>query len=302
MAMARSFGRNTSADPLNYGITPNSRNLVSATLSGKYLNPETNPYFQKALAAGFAPQNEAFNNTILPGLRAQFEGSGRNLGGADFDTAMRATKDLNQTQANAAATAGGNFYAGERANQNTALGLLPGMNAMDLQTQQAELIPGTMKDAKTQQNIDAAMAKYNYEKTAQTDWLTKMAQQLQAIYPGGTTSGSGTSFSTGTPSSNPTASMLGAGLGAAGTFAQFLPFLPFSDKRLKEDIKPVGKTFDGQNIYSYRFLGEPRHQIGLMAQEVEERDPDAVVTDSRGWKHVDYGRATARATPAGGLL
>jgi hypothetical protein len=91
-------------------------------------------------------------------------------------------------------------------------------------------------------------------------------------------------------------------MGAAGLGLQLAKFLPFSDKRLKTDIKPVGKTHDGQNVYSYRFLGEPHHQIGLVAQEVEQRHPEAVVTDRAGWKHVDYGRATAHAAPAGGLM
>lgn len=65
-----------------------------------------------------------------------------------------------------------------------------------------------------------------------------------------------------------------------------------SDVRLKEDIEPVGKLFDGTNVYKFRYKGDsspPR--IGLMAQEVERRTPEAV-GEVGGIKFVDYDRAT----------
>lgn len=69
----------------------------------------------------------------------------------------------------------------------------------------------------------------------------------------------------------------------------------FSDERLKEDISPVGKLFDGQNVYSYRYKGDDTPRIGLMAQEVERRTPEAV-TEIGGFKAVNYGMATAYAS------
>lgn len=63
-----------------------------------------------------------------------------------------------------------------------------------------------------------------------------------------------------------------------------------SDERTKTDIKKVGKTDDGQNIYSYRYkMGGPI-QMGLMAQEVEKKKPEAV-QDVGGIKLVEYGKA-----------
>ena len=72
----------------------------------------------------------------------------------------------------------------------------------------------------------------------------------------------------------------------------------FSDRRLKEDIKHIGNTYDGQKIYSYRIKGDPHTQIGLMADEVEEHAPDAVGSVN-GFKTVDYDRATEIAAKAG---
>ena len=83
----------------------------------------------------------------------------------------------------------------------------------------------------------------------------------------------------------------------------------FSDARLKENIRKIGKTFDGQNIYSYNFKGSPKTEIGLMAQEVEHKHPEAVGL-AGGYKTVRYDMATddaaAKARPhkfgGGGLI
>jgi hypothetical protein len=68
----------------------------------------------------------------------------------------------------------------------------------------------------------------------------------------------------------------------------------FSDKRLKHDIKKIGELFDGQEIYSYKMHGDPRTHIGLIAQKVEKKHPEAVGL-ARGYKIVDYGKATEEA-------
>jgi hypothetical protein len=74
----------------------------------------------------------------------------------------------------------------------------------------------------------------------------------------------------------------------------------FSDRRLKHGIKKIGKTYDGQHIYSYKMHGDDRTHIGLMAQEVEKKRPDAVGVDPGShYKMVDYGAATEKAANRG---
>jgi hypothetical protein len=92
--------------------------------------------------------------------------------------------------------------------------------------------------------------------------------------------GTGNSTSTSSP---------GAGLVGANLLGSWL----MSDARLKDNITPVGATFDGLPIYSFNFPGQPT-QIGLMAQDVESRTPEAV-GEVDGLKAVDYDRATAPA-------
>ena len=88
---------------------------------------------------------------------------------------------------------------------------------------------------------------------------------------------------------------LGGTLGAAALMA------PASDIRMKENIEKVGKMANGLNIYTYEykpefrndpFAGHGKH-IGVMAQEVEEIMPEAVITRLDGYKMVNYGALNA---------
>lgn len=65
-----------------------------------------------------------------------------------------------------------------------------------------------------------------------------------------------------------------------------------SDERLKENIEPIGETFDGQPIYRYNYKGEPATQIGLMAQDVLDRGKPGVAHDKAGYLMLNYHDAT----------
>ena len=83
----------------------------------------------------------------------------------------------------------------------------------------------------------------------------------------------------------------GFGMGAANLGAKLFSM---SDGYVKDDIEKVGELYDGQNVYRYRFKGSPKHEIGLVAQEVEQRYPEAV-REFDGIKHVNYEAATRPA-------
>ncbi len=74
-----------------------------------------------------------------------------------------------------------------------------------------------------------------------------------------------------------------------------MPWGFLSDCRVKEDIEPVGALASGETVFRYRYAGDPRHQIGLIAQEVEDTTPEAVFDAIGDLKGVDYRRATERA-------
>lgn len=62
-----------------------------------------------------------------------------------------------------------------------------------------------------------------------------------------------------------------------------------SDRRLKDDIRRVGRTVDGLDIYTFRYKGDSVVQMGVMAQEVLAVHPEAV-SEIDGYLAVDYGR------------
>lgn len=83
--------------------------------------------------------------------------------------------------------------------------------------------------------------------------------------------------------------------GAAGQIgAAAMPFMPFmpSDRRVKTDIERVGTLDNGLPVYLFRYLDGGPLQIGLMAQDVQEVNPEAV-RDFDGVLAVDYRKAVA---------
>jgi hypothetical protein len=80
-------------------------------------------------------------------------------------------------------------------------------------------------------------------------------------------------------------------IGAAGTAAGGK-----SDIRTKENIKLIGKTKGGHNLYSFEYKKEFKDSeyaghgnfIGVMAQEVEKIIPNAVFVGTDGYKVVNY--------------
>lgn len=90
----------------------------------------------------------------------------------------------------------------------------------------------------------------------------------------------------------------GTGSLSGSTTTTTQPQSIFSDERLKEGVEKIGELFDGQPIYRYRYRGDPREQIGLLAQNVEKKHPEAVGL-AAGFKTVDYGNATEEAAERG---
>ncbi len=61
-----------------------------------------------------------------------------------------------------------------------------------------------------------------------------------------------------------------------------------SDRRLKKNISKVGE-YNGLNVYKYRYIWGGPMQIGVMAQEVIKKIPEAVL-EVGGWLAVDYSK------------
>ena len=64
--------------------------------------------------------------------------------------------------------------------------------------------------------------------------------------------------------------------------------VPGSDVRLKRDIREVGASPNGLTLYSFRYNWSEEMFVGVMAQEVLELRPEAVITREDGFYAVDY--------------
>ena len=80
-----------------------------------------------------------------------------------------------------------------------------------------------------------------------------------------------------------------------GSAAQLAGMYFLSDERLKENIKPIGKSENGHNLYTWDWndkakeLGVNTPTIGVLAQEVKKYMPEAVIEDENGYYKVNYG-------------
>ena len=61
-----------------------------------------------------------------------------------------------------------------------------------------------------------------------------------------------------------------------------------SDRRLKRGIARVATLPSGLGLYRFKYLWSATEYVGVMAQEVRERVPAAVVEGADGFLRVDY--------------
>ena len=261
---------------VNAYMNPYTQNVVNATqaaMNQQFGQQNAAQQAQAIKSGAFGGERAGLQNAQLAGQQSLAESQAISpLYQNAYNTALQtATQQqgvgLSAAQANRAAQQG-------MASQLAGLGTSAQTAA--LQGAQAQTAAGTLQQ-QTQQAGDTAQYQQYLQ---QQGYPFQTAQFLAGIAEG-----------------------TGALSGSTTTTTQPAGF--FSDERLKTDIKEIGKTNDGQKIYSYKYKGDDRTQIGLMAQDVEKSHPNAVGLMG-GYKTVDYKKATedaerpARAT--GGLI
>lgn len=183
----------------------------------------------------------------------------------------------------AAANSASQFNATQQnqqiAQQLQAAGLLGSLSNSYAGNQQGDLaLLGTL--GAQQQQLDQAQA------------LAPLAQ-LQAmgslygsvpfnLFSGQNTTGTATMNGTNITKSTP--SLFSQALAAAQAAAAF------SDRRLKENIVPVGQLPNGIGLYHFNYIWDPEPKIGVMADEVERIQPEALGPVTLGFATVDYSK------------
>jgi hypothetical protein len=290
-----------------YNTQSASEANLQDTASGKYLTG-SNPYLDELIAKS---TRDASNQ-----VASRFAASGR-YGSGNFATALADTTGRIATEARAA------DYEQERArqmqanqqidaakmarmglaNQTTgaALQLKSGLSQMapsiDQARQNLSYMPyltklgvGQIQDEAPWKTlglyagVEGPLAQAFGEQTAESQsHATRVTDETKQGYENKKT----------TQEDSPLKSLLGGASLLTG------PFGKLSDVRAKTDVQKVGELDDGQNVYSYRYKGDPTPEIGLLAQEVEKVRPEAVATGPDGFKRVDYAAATRPAKTKG---
>jgi hypothetical protein len=101
-----------------------------------------------------------------------------------------------------------------------------------------------------------------------------------------------------------TMGMIG-GIGSGLLQGAGMAAMAFSDKRMKKDIKPLGKAGSvlGLTAYEYKYKGEDEKRVGFMAQDVKKVLPEAVAeVDYKGKKRLAIKPAVIGAALAEELM
>ena len=68
-----------------------------------------------------------------------------------------------------------------------------------------------------------------------------------------------------------------------------MPFVAAgSSKKLKDNIVKIGRSIAGHNIYKFNYKGNSRRYVGVIAEEIQQTVPEAVVTMPNGFLGVIY--------------
>lgn len=85
--------------------------------------------------------------------------------------------------------------------------------------------------------------------------------------------------------------MLGSIFGGLGTVGAAA--VGMSDIRFKDHIRRIGTLANGIATYAFKYIGDSAQRFGVMAQEVINIIPDAVLVGDDGIMRVDYGKVYA---------
>lgn len=250
----------------------------TASLSRLLSGSVDNPYLNAQAQAITNQVNSNLMNTLLPQIRGGATAAGQ-YGGSRQGIAQAGAISGTQRQLSDALA---NLYGGAYENaQQRMMG-----TALPLNQQAVDI---------SSQNIQNQLAQARFNAAAQQQNLANQLQGLQTLYGGVTAP---YNFQTGalqnyanilnpaTGYSTQTQTQEGQGPipGMIGTALALAPL--FSDRRLKKDVKLIGKFKNGLNKYSWTYLwGEKA--IGAMADEVEKLIPEAV-GEMLGFKTVNY--------------
>jgi hypothetical protein len=269
-------------------------------LSGALLDPATNPVLGAQTSAAIRPLAQSLATDVLPNVRGeavqagQFGGSRQGIaeGLAIRDFTQQAGDIATNLQANnfnqglaAMLSAFDSTLGAGVAGVDTALSegvrsLFAAPTLADLSLQAPSVVESV---GSLQRGLEQAQLTEEADRFMTEQLLPFLIAQDVANLAFGTPGGSATTQSSqgGSSALDIIGTVLPLILGGASVF---------SDRQLKRNVTPIGAVRNGLPMYAFRWIGDQTDQIhfGAMADEVEERTPNAVTTAPNGYKMVNY--------------
>lgn len=207
-----------------------------------------------------------------------------NLANANASTMLNAYGQGLGAQQNALGQTGammGNLQA--PTNWGAQLGQMYGQGAQN-QSQGAGMLGlgGQTVEGYQQSALNDAIQRYQFAQQEPWQRIQNINQFTNSMQPYGVQAGTGQGTQAGGGPSTSSQVMSGIGTGATIVGAAMM----MSDRRLKTNVRHIGKTNAGHNLYAWDYVwGQPG--VGVMADEVPE---DWVATHESGFKMVDYSK------------
>lgn len=302
---AGNFGQQEQNMALNAGNFANSaqgqQTAENAALAAFGNNAQSQQFGENAAQANFGNSAQAQRNAqnalaAAFGNNSQGQQFGENTTSANFGNSAQAQRNAQ----NAGAAAFGNNAQGQQFNENTTSANF-GNSAQAQKFAQAlqnagfsneaiqqmfgnrNAVTGANNSLKTQglqdsvtannQNINQTLALENGSPVQQPNF---QSTPQTGVNPTNVAGIAQNGYDQQMAAYNSNQQQLGGIFGSLGTLgATLAPYL-FSDRRMKENIRPIGKTNDGQKIYEFNYKGSPTTTMGLMAQDVMKKHPSAV--------------------------
>jgi hypothetical protein len=285
----------TQGQNIAMGAIPQLQNMAQGVAQAQQfglsdvLNPASNPGLQGYIDSAIRPITESYVDPggVMSQIRTGANEAGQvgssRQGVAEGIAAGRYANAVGDTTAKIVNDA----YGQGLDTFGKTLALAP--QTMSAQTQPADVASAVGSQQEQYQNL------LNQYEAASRDWdLNKNWDLLQnyanMVY------GAGGSQSTSTQNTNPSAlqtagNVASTGLGLYG-LAKMAGLFATSDPSLKQDVKRVGQDErTGLGIYEFAYKSAPDFRFrGVMADEVQEKYPSAVVKNSDGYLMVDYGK------------
>lgn len=251
-----------------------AQDLLTQTLQGAFLSPESNPFLRATIEAASRPILQQFDDEFLR-QRAQFTGAGQAVTSNASSPFASAEARRQVGLANALGDVGTNLafsnLANERGLQTQAIQLQQVQQQQEVQNLLSALEANALPRLIEQFGIDQGL----------TEFQRQQAQLLQLL---GIIGNLGSGQSLVLPGTQGALQNFAAGFGEG-----FGRTTGASDFRLKHDIRKLGYLANGLPLYEFRYAGNNTLQLGIMAHDMEKVYPTAL-HNLLGYKLVDYNK------------